>query len=346
MRASVARALCSWSPTGRASPGGPCWCATMGATGPRSWVGLGACQAGRARCALRAPLKPRFSVEVSPIMTCSSWRSIFPVSDSACCFFFADVFLHGDWCLESSGFDNHDPEIASLSAELHARAAQSRAPSTFSSYAGPWAKFKNWCSEKGVSALLASPFTVDLYLTKILRTAQSPSPVLSCFGAIFLNHSLAGLSSPTHHPMVAMAWEIARHTKVAGRNVRKPFLASHIRRLFSLWLFAPQSTLADIMRLSTICLSFFAFLRYSVLVTIQWQEIQFLLTHIELFLEKSKTDQYREPGSLDFNGRPCRWAVLPDRARRAPPPVGSLRSVRSWPFASEYDRFSLSAAPA
>jgi hypothetical protein len=136
MRASVARALCLWSLIGRVSPGGPCWCVTTGATGPRSWIGFSACQAGRARCTLGAPPKPRFLVVVSPIVTCLCWRSTFPVSDNACRFL-ADVFLHGDWCLESSGFDSHDPEIAFLSAELHARAAQSRASSTFSSYAGP-----------------------------------------------------------------------------------------------------------------------------------------------------------------------------------------------------------------
>jgi hypothetical protein len=67
-----------------------------------------------------------------------------------------------------------------------------------------------------------------------------------------------------------MAREIARRTKVTGHNVKKPFLASHIGRLSSLWLFAPQSTLANVMRLTTICLSYVAFLRYSDLVTVQW----------------------------------------------------------------------------
>jgi hypothetical protein len=172
MRASVARALCLWSLIGRVSPGGPCWCATTGATGPRSWVGFGACQAGRARCALGAPLKPRFSVVVSPIVTCSCWRSTFPVSDSACRFL-ADVFLHGDWCLESSGFDSHDPEIASLSAELHARAAQSRAPSTFSSYAGPWAKYKSWCLKKGFPPSQQVPLQS---LFTLQRFSALPSP--------------------------------------------------------------------------------------------------------------------------------------------------------------------------
>jgi hypothetical protein len=88
-----------------------------------------------------------------------------------------DVFLHGDWSLEASGLSPNDLEIASLSAESRARAAQARAPATLSTYAGPWQKFKLWCQQKGVPYLRASPLTVALYLTKIMRSASSlPEP--------------------------------------------------------------------------------------------------------------------------------------------------------------------------
>jgi integrase len=202
--------------------------------------------------------------------------------------------LHGDWSIEASGFSTDDPEIAALSAEFRTRAAQARAPTTLSTYSGPWSKFKSWCLEHGVSFLPAKPLTVALYLTKLMRTASSPSPILSCSGAIFLHHHLAGLPSPTSHPLVTMAREISRRTKVAGQNQKKPLLASHIRRLFGLWLFAPASTLFDLMRLVAISTSYAGFLRYSDLMAVRWEEIMFFPTHMELFLEKSKTDQYRE----------------------------------------------------
>lgn len=178
-------------------------------------------------------------------------------------FAFADVFLNGDWDLEANGFSNNDSEITSLAAKLRAGAAQLRAFSTFSSYAAPWARFKEWCLLKKVPYFPASPFTVALYLTKLMRTAQSPSPILSSSGAIFLHHQLAGLPSPTQHPMVAMSREFACRSKIAGQNVKKPLLASHIRRLFDLWLYAPCSLLFDVMRLTAVVLSYVGFLRYS-----------------------------------------------------------------------------------
>lgn len=187
-----------------------------------------------------------------------------------------------------------DPEIRSLAEELRARAAQSRAASTFESYAAPWARFKSWCLSKNVSPLPASPMTVALSLTLVLRTASSPNPVLTCSGAIYLHHQLAGLPSPTSHPLVAISREIARRQRVAGQNKKKPLLASHVCQLFELWLYRPGATLHDMMRLAAIVLCYVGFLRFSDLTTVQWQEILFFPTHMELFLEKTKTDQYRE----------------------------------------------------
>lgn len=206
----------------------------------------------------------------------------------------ADIFLFGDWDLEAAGIPSGDPQIQSLYNELRASAVDSRAASTLKSYSGYWLRFKTWCLEKGVPSLPAAPLTVALYFTLLLRSASSPSPVLSTSAAIFLYHSLAGLPSPTRNPLVAMAREIAKRTKVAGQNVKKPFLASHCRRLFELWHLSASANLHTRMKLMAVILCYAGFLRFSDLIIVQWHEIRFLPSHMELFLEKSKTDQYRQ----------------------------------------------------
>jgi hypothetical protein len=204
------------------------------------------------------------------------------------------VFLHGDWNLTAAGLPSTDPEIARLFSVLKAKASSSRAASTLASYARPWAHFKHWCQSKGVSFLPAAPLTVALYLMRILEHAKSPSPVLTCSAAIFFYHSVAGLESPTSHHLVSMSREIARRSLQAGHRVKQPLLASHIRRLFQIWRYSPGVTLHELMKLTAVTLCYVGFLRFSDLMVIQWQEIRFLPTHMELFLEKSKTDQYRE----------------------------------------------------
>ena len=91
-----------------------------------------------------------------------------------------------------------------------------------------------------------------------------------------------------------MVREIAKRTRLAGQNVKAPLLASYVRKLFDLWRWSPESSLHSIMKLTAVALCFAGFLRFSDMMTIQWPEIRFLPTHMELFLERSKTDQYRE----------------------------------------------------
>lgn len=129
--------------------------------------------------------------------------------------------------------------------------------------------------------LPASPLIVALYLTNLLRTADSPSPVLTCSGAMYLHHQLAGLPSSTQHPLVSMSREIAKRIKPFGHNVKKPFLASHIRRLFEFWRYSPLATLFDLMRSTAVTLCFAGFLQFSDLMTVQWHEIRFFPTHME-----------------------------------------------------------------
>jgi hypothetical protein len=242
---------------------------------------------------LAGALRTRFSDGVFPSVRLSFWTSPSRVSpDTSARPFPAEVFLFGDWEPEAAGLPSNDPEIDGLLLELRNSASASRAAGTISKYAGPWRRFKAWCVQKGVAYLPAPPLVVALYFTLLLLAAKSPSSVLSCSAAIFLHHSIAGLPSPTQHPLVAMAREIAKRSRVAGQNVKKPLLASHVRSLFELWLYAPSGNLHSVLKLTAICLCYAGFLRFSDLMTVQWQEIRFLPTHMELFMEKSKTDQY------------------------------------------------------
>lgn len=135
-------------------------------------------------------------------------------------------------------------------------------------------------------------------MMRLLRTAATPSPLLTFSGAVYLNHSLAGLPSPTNHPIVRMAREVARRIKLAGQNQKRPFLASHIRRLFEIWG-GPSASLNQLMKLTSVTLCFASFLRYDDLVAIQWQQIRFVSkSHMELIIPDSKTDQYRKGDSV------------------------------------------------
>lgn len=142
--------------------------------------------------------------------------------------------------------------------------------------------------------LPARPLLVALYMTQLLRSAHSPAPILSFSAAVYFFHTLAGHPSPTDHPLVGLAREIARRTRVAGQNKKRPLLASQIRQILTAWA-DPHASLHHLMKATAITTCFVAFLRADSLLTLQWKDVRFVgQSHMELFLERSKTDQYRE----------------------------------------------------
>jgi hypothetical protein len=145
-----------------------------------------------------------------------------------------------------------------------------------------------------VQPLPARPLLVALYMTQLLRSARSPAPILSFSAAVYFFHTLAGHPSPTDHPLVGLAREIARRTRVAGQNKKQPLLASQIRQILTAWA-GPHASLHHLMKATVITTCFVAFLRADSLLTLQWEDVRFVgQSHMELFLERSKTDQYRE----------------------------------------------------
>jgi hypothetical protein len=160
-------------------------------------------------------------------------------------------------------------------------------PICYTKYKPVWDRFCKWCQGRGVPFLPASLMLVALYMTDLLGKAQSPAPVLSFSGAVFFFHTLAGLPSPTSYPLVGLAREIARRTKVAGLNQKRPFLASQIRRIISAWA-GPSASLHHLMKATAITVCFVAFLRADSLLSLQIEDIRFVgQSHMELFLERS-----------------------------------------------------------
>lgn len=89
-----------------------------------------------------------------------------------------------------------------------------------------------------------------------------------------------------------MVREFTRRTRLVGQNKKNPFLASHIRRLFSIWAGA-DAPLNKLMMTTAVVLCYAAFLRCDELLSLQWDQICFVgQSHMELFIEHQKTDQY------------------------------------------------------
>ena len=90
---------------------------------------------------------------------------------------------------------------------------ESSTANTTYKYSNGWQRWKAWAHSKlGVPVLLAVPLQVALYLTELVERPQleghSASVIESALYSIQWGHRLAGMESPTIHPLVKGVVEV------------------------------------------------------------------------------------------------------------------------------------------
>ena len=114
-------------------------------------------------------------------------------------------------------------ELAELEEQARAFAHDSRAASTWRTYASDVADFRTWCAERvaPVEPLPATPATVVLYITAVAAKGLKPSTIRRRLASISVAHQVAGFQTPTTDARVRAVWSgIRRHHGTAPRKVR------------------------------------------------------------------------------------------------------------------------------
>lgn len=171
----------------------------------------------------------------------------------------------------------------------------SRADSTINKYCNSFLRFKKWAKEQGIeeSELFPSkPLHVSIYLACLVQRANSPSPIVDAFYGIKWAHDLVGFNSPTDNQFVKNIMEGGKRIVAKPVQKKEPITVENLRCMY-LKLFECNN-LYNQRIICMVLLAFAGFLRSSELINIKRSDIQFLPDHIEIFIESSKTDIYRD----------------------------------------------------
>ena len=102
-----------------------------------------------------------------------------------------------------------DPSLVSLASSLPRVVLNAKARNTTVRYAYGWNRWKTWYKSQIVVTYIPAhqPMFVALYLRHLLNSAKTISPIDTAVYSIRWGHSLAGLPSPTEHPLVQSTYE-------------------------------------------------------------------------------------------------------------------------------------------
>ena len=126
-------------------------------------------------------------------------------------------------------------------------------------------------------------------------------------------HNLACVEDPTSHPLVKQVLEGAKRILAHKVNKKEPITPEILKSLVDKYA-TEQATLADIRTLTICLLGFAGFFRYNELAKIRECDVYFFKEHMEIFVESSKTDQYRDGAVVVIaqTGTIALWLCLND----------------------------------
>ena len=228
--------------------------------------------------------------------------------------YFADVFNSSMWTNFREAVPQNDVALSSLAESLPEVVLGSRAPSTSAKYTASYNRWKSWARSHSLIAFPASPFEFALYLRFLMIDAKSASPLESVVHSIAWMHQLGGEPSPSDHPLVKNVLAGAQRMLAHRTSKKEPITISQLELLVASKA-DPMASLYNIRSVVICILAFAAFLRFDELAKLNRSDVVIECTYLKLFIESSKTDQYRDGA----------WVVIAGSGKLAYCPVALTR---------------------
>lgn len=173
---------------------------------------------------------------------------------------------------------------------------KSRSENTSKKYMSSFNRWSKFITNKGKSAIPANSTHVALYLTYLLNIGCSFHVISSAVYAIKWAHSILGYEDPTEHPFIKNIVEASKRNNKA-RVIKKEVVTTKDLVLLC-DIYADSSSLLEVRDMCMILLSFAGFLRYEELSSLRCSDVKFLDGYVKIFINKSKTDQYRQGNEI------------------------------------------------
>ena len=201
------------------------------------------------------------------------------------------------------------------STERYQRSAEryrkkSKAEGTLERYREHWSAFAAWCAAHGgLCALPVEPKTLAMYLAARADEGIRPSTLGVSLSAIADMHRRHKLQVPNSDPLVAETWDGIRRQLGRARNKKAPLSAPELRRMID----GLPTGLTGQRDRALLLLGFAGGFRRAELVALQCSSLKFVSEGLEVFIERSKTDQEQQ-GHLKMIAYGSDPATCPVRA--------------------------------
>ena len=171
---------------------------------------------------------------------------------------------------------------------------QCREENTIKKYQQYFKIWKEWATAHQVYFLPAEPMHVALYLLSKIQAGHTFPTIDASFYAIkFFHKSLFNVDTCSHFFFVTNILEAGKRVTAHKTKKKKALSLDNLNKIFVKFN-QSRSNLADQRLLTIILIAFCGFMRFSEVSRLRRSDFIFSSTYVKVFIEKSKTDIYRE----------------------------------------------------
>jgi len=185
-------------------------------------------------------------------------------------------------------------DIKALQEETKINLQNSKAINTIRAYRSDFNDFGLFCTQNGFKSLPSEPKIVSLYLTHLSTKEIKMSTLKRRLVSIGVIHKLKGYYLDTKHPSIIENIMGIKRRKGSVQKGKKPLLINSLKQIINVIDKINNQELKRLRDRSIILIGFSGGFRRHEIVSLDYDDLDFVSEGLKINLKKSKTDQYGE----------------------------------------------------
>ena len=169
----------------------------------------------------------------------------------------------------------------------------SKATNTLRAYKSDFKDFGAFCAKHGFNSMPTEPKVVSLYLTHLSENSKI-STLRRRLVSIGVVHKLKGHYLDTKHPVIIENLMGIKRKKGSIQTGKKPILINHLKQIINVIDEQKIEKIKKLRNKTLVLIGFGGGFRRTELISINYEDIDFVQEGVKITVRRSKTDQYGE----------------------------------------------------
>ena len=185
-------------------------------------------------------------------------------------------------------------DIKALQEETLLNLQSSKANNTVRAYKSDFKDFGIFCAKNGFKSLPSDPKIVSLYLTHLSTKDSKMSTLKRRLVSIGVIHKLKGYYLDTKHPSIIENIMGIKRRKGSVQKGKKPLLINNLKKIINVIDKQKKEEIKKLRDRSIILIGFSGAFRRNELVSLDYDDLDFVPEGLKINIRRSKTDQFGE----------------------------------------------------